>query len=100
MSKGLLNVLGAVQKALIGNVTPNLRAVYLIINSDCDFELIFYYNNNLSEEEEELPSLVDTEFMSDFPSPTFITKFTIKILPQPQVVPNDGFCVYKRYERK
>lgn len=48
-----------------------LRAVFVLIEKENEYKLIFYYHEELSEEEEELASLVDTEFIADFPSPNY-----------------------------
>jgi hypothetical protein len=92
------NVLCSIQGCLLNHVTPNLRAVYIIIKQENEYELIFYYDKKLSEEEEELASLVDTEFIADFPSPYYKTNCIINLLPYPEKIIQDRFCVYKRYE--
>lgn len=99
-SKELAHVFCSIQRALLGMVTPNLRAVYLVVEKESCFNLIFYYDKELSEEERELSSLVDTEFIADFPSPSYTTSCTIKIIPYPNPLPKMGFCVYQRYERR
>lgn len=86
----------SIQVALLGNITPNLRAVSV----ECEenkIKIIFYYQTPPSEEEQELASLADTEFISDFP-PTFNTNFQIIHLPKSQAIPKRGFLVYLRYE--
>lgn len=88
----------SVQRALLGHVTPNLRAVYLKCNAVC-IQLIFYYDDPPSEEEQELADFADTEFIADFPSPDFKTDFKIITLPYPNIFPKDDVCVYKRYEK-
>ena len=93
----LLNVLCSIQRALIGNVTPNLRAVYIHIENET-YGLVFFYDKALSEEEEELSSLADTEFIADFPS-SDKTSCTIEVLPYPKPIPKQGRCVYMRYEK-
>lgn len=93
----LSNVMCSLQRALIGNVTPNLRAVYIRFENEI-YELVFFYDKALSEEEEELASLTDTEFIADFPS-TDKTNCTIEVLPYPKQIPKQGRCVYMRYEK-
>ena len=95
----LLTVLCSVQRALLGAVTPNLRAVYITSEQENSFDLIFYYDKELSEDEEELCSFADTEFIADFPSPTYKTDCTVKIIPYPDKIPRIGRCVYRRYEK-
>jgi hypothetical protein len=91
-------VLGSVRRALIGNVTPNLRAVYVDLEEEL-ITLLFYYNDPLSEDEEELASLTDTEFISDFPSPEYKTDCKVHVIPYPQKIEKKGYCVYRRYEK-
>lgn len=98
-SKLILNVLASIQGALLGFVTPNLRAVEVVIESERFFNITFYYDKEVSEDEEELSSLVETEFISDFPGPTYETRTIIKTLPYPNKIPQNGFLVYKRYEQ-
>jgi hypothetical protein len=97
LTKNIATVLCSVQRALLGKITPNLRAVYVIINDDT-LEVCFYYDQHLSEHEEELASLADTEIIADFPSPFFKTKFDVQTLASPQQIQNNGICVFHRYE--
>ncbi len=98
-STSLVSIFCSVQKALLGNVTPNLRAVYVLVE-DGICGIIFYYDHPLSEDEEELASLADTEFIADFPSPEYKTSCTIEVIPYPTPIPKHGYCVYERYEKK
>lgn len=98
-SKLILNILCSVQRALLEHITSNLRAVDVIIHNTQFFEIVFYYNNEISEDEEELSSLTETEFMSDFPPPDYEIKRTMTILAYPNKIPKNGFFVYKRYEK-
>lgn len=88
---------GSIQRALIDNVTPNLRSVQVDTKNDL-ITLIFFYDEPPSEDELERASLADTEFISDFPSPEYKTDCKIVILPYPEPLPKDSLCVYKRYE--
>lgn len=97
--KMISRVLCSIQGCLRGNVTPNLRAVYVRIIQEYEFELTFYYDLKPSEEEEELASLADTEFISDFPPPECTTHCSVKVLPYPERIKQDGYCVYERYEK-
>lgn len=98
LSEPLSSLLCSIQRALIGNITPNLRAVYASI-TDNTYGIIFYYDQPLSEDEEELASLTDTEFISDFPSPDYKTSYIVEVIPYPKPIPKKGFCVYERYEK-
>lgn len=96
----ILNVLRSVQRSLLGNVTPNLRAVDVIIVDDKNFELIFYYDKEISESEEELPSLTETKVAADFPEPDYHIMGVVRVLPYPANVPQVGFLAYLRHEVK
>jgi hypothetical protein len=98
-SRIILRVLVSLQRALLGYVTPDLRAVEVIIEDEQNFNVFFYYNRELSKDEEELSSLAETKFMMDFPSPDYHVKGILKILPFPNKIPKIGFPVYKRYEK-
>lgn len=94
----LSNVFCSIQRALLGHVTANLRAVYVIVDEESQsYNLFFYYDKPLSEDEAELASLADTEFIADFP---LQTTCTVEVLPYPQRIINKGWCVYERYEPK
>ncbi|MDF2549554.1 MAG: hypothetical protein K0S07_621 [Chlamydiales bacterium] len=94
------DILCSIQRALLGNVTPNLRAVNVKLKGEHAIELIFYYDEQPDEDEEELANLTDTEFMADFPSPEFSTGFKVLTIPYPQKIPDEGRCVYLRFEKK
>jgi hypothetical protein len=98
----ILKVLASLQRALLGFVTQDLRAVDVIFEDEENFTVIFYYNRELSEDEEELSSLAETEFMSDFPPPYFHIERILKILPYPNridKIPHNGFRVYECFEK-
>jgi hypothetical protein len=87
----------SLQVALLGCITPNLRAVSICVTNS-NACLFFYYNTPPSEEEQELASFVDTEFIADFPSPEFKTDYKIITLPYPSPIPKEGMLVFQRYE--
>ncbi len=93
----ILSVLGSVQRALLGRVTPNLRAVHINIDNE-QIILSFYYDKSPSEEEIELSSLADTDFISDFPGPEFKTDCKVLVVPYPQMLPGAQFYAYQRFE--
>jgi hypothetical protein len=95
----ILRVLASLQRALLGYVTLDLRAIGLILEDEQNFNIIFYYNRELSEDEEELSSLAVTKFKLDFPPPDFHIKRILKILPYPNKIPENDFFVYWRYEK-
>lgn len=98
-SNQLLNILCYVQRGMLGYVTPNLRALNVLIKNDTTFELVLYYDNPPSEDEEELASLIDTYVSADLPPPLYDSNYTLKVLPYPNRIPDEGYCAYKRYEK-
>ena len=98
MTNQLLSILCYAQRALLGNITPNLRAIYVLIKNDTSLKLVLYYDNPPSEDEEELASLIDTNIFSDFSPFVYDTGYIVKVLPFPDTIPQEGYCVYRRYE--
>jgi hypothetical protein len=91
------DLLISAQRALLDKVTMNLRSVCILTHND-NIEFRFYYNQPPSEQEEELASLADSEFISDFPSPEYNTRFCQMVIPFPEKIPDVGYCIYQRYE--
>ena len=92
-------ILCSVQCALLDNVTPNLRAVFVKFKDDV-ISLTFFYDKQPSEDEAELASLADTEVIADFPSPEYQVNCQIVIHPYPLKLPKEGKYAYLRYEGK
>lgn len=90
--------LRAIQLSLLGNITPNLRAAYLLLEKEKRLGVNYYYNNPLSEEEEELVSLTETELISLY-SDDYEFDTNVEIISYPKTIPQKGFCVYHRYEK-
>jgi hypothetical protein len=86
----------SVSHALLGRITPNLRAVYITLEDEMAV-LSFYYDKKPTEDEVELASLADTDFISDFPD-DFKSDFRVNTAPYPTAIPNKGFCIYHRAE--
>lgn len=87
----------SIQVALLGSVTPNLRAVF-VEYVDNQGRIFFYFDHPPSEEEVELANIVETEFRSDFPLKGYRVDHTIIHLPNPSTLPRQGTLVYSRYE--
>lgn len=98
-SQNQLSILCYAQRALLGNITPNLRAIYVVIKNDTSFKLVLYYDKPLSEDEEELASLIDTNIFSDFSPFVYDTDYIVKVIPYPNEIPKEGYCVYRRFEK-
>jgi hypothetical protein len=90
------NLICSVSHALLGRVTPNLRAVYITFEDEVTV-LTFYYDKDLTEKESELTNLADTDFICSFPE-DFQSDFRTNIIPFPSRIPNNGLCIYHRFE--
>lgn len=91
------DILCSVQGALLGRVTPNLRAVTIDTKND-EAILYFYYDKSPSEDEQELSSLADTDFIADFPRPEFKTDCKVITLAYPEKIPSADLYADHRFE--
>jgi hypothetical protein len=84
------------QRALLGQVTQNLRAVSVEVHSDT---LIFQavFDNDFSESDRELLSMAATEMLADCPSHFKIEERYIK-LADPEAINNLEHLLFERYE--
>lgn len=87
----------ALQVALLGSVTNNVRAVSTTI-SGTDFIIYFYYDKEPSDEEIDLSEIVSTEVICSFAQAT--AEVVRVVLPEPKKPPQDDdtIWVYFRYE--
>lgn len=89
-------VLLALQQALLGAITANLRAVTVsFTETSIHFEA--YFDGEIDNEERETMSLVETEVMALFPSIHATTHDVIR-LDAPALIPKDRAWVYLRKE--
>lgn len=89
-------VLLSLQRALLGEVTPNLRAVTVAFTGDSiHFEAFF--DGPIGDEEREAMSLVETEVLADFPPEHRVTHQLVR-LDAPTLVPKDRTWAYHRKE--
>lgn len=93
-------VRAALQIALLGAITPNVRLVTVNFKEN-NIDIYFYYDRAPSEEEEELSEVVSTEVMCAFqemPS----TCIHRRVLSFPQRFPqdNDKMWIYQRWEEE
>lgn len=86
----------SIQRALLGRVTPNLRAVVLSV-SDKEIQLRFYFDGSVGDLEIELASEAETEVMADYDSSWSVEAACISADISEQL--NDGgVWVYQRNE--
>ncbi|CDZ81571.1 hypothetical protein BN1013_02107 [Candidatus Rubidus massiliensis] len=85
----------SLQIALLGAVTPNLRAV-IANHKDYNVELYFYYETSPSDDEVDLSDIVETEVYSYFKK-VFVKTYRI-VSPVTEKIPSFGLWVYRRSE--
>lgn len=85
----------ALQVALLGNITPNIRGISANLQENA-LELYFYYEIFPSEEEKDLSEIVVTELYSDFINISInVHRIVLPILDK---IPEIGLRVYSRKE--
>ncbi len=87
----------AVQNALLGNISPNLRAV--LIDVDIEKKILFFfffYDGVVGDKLFDLASVSCTEASSHFPE--YKVKEQIESLNFPEKIPSKGRLVYLREE--
>lgn len=91
----------SLQRALLGNVTPNIRAVIAELSGK-NISLLFYFEGEgegeVDDDDEELVSIIETEIIADFDD-DFTVDTTVQRLDSPQRIKNtNGLLVYLRKE--
>lgn len=87
----------SLQRALLGNVTPNIRAIVVEIE-ETKITLFFYFEGETDDDDEELASVVETEVIADFDE-VYSIDTKVQRLDRPQVIKNNnGVLVYLRKE--
>jgi hypothetical protein len=89
-------VLLAVQNALLGEVSAQLRAV-LVRFSETTVDLDFYFDGDVSEDDQERASVVETEVIAALPETDTISH-TVTRLDHPARIPGGGTLAYHRSE--
>ncbi|WHP32245.1 hypothetical protein QMG90_04745 [Trabulsiella odontotermitis] len=87
----------SLQRALLGNVTPNIRAVVVELKNK-NISLLFYFDGEPNDDDEELVSVVETEVIADFDE-DFVIEAIATRLDYPQPIKNtNGMLVFLRNE--
>jgi hypothetical protein len=89
-------VLLAVQQALLGEVTANLRAV-TVEHGDTWLRLQAFFDREPDEGDVEAMSLVETQLLAHFPESHDVT-VEIATLREPALIPKDRTWAYHRRE--
>lgn len=86
------------QRALLGNVTPNMRSTFVSIDNK-NIQLFFYYDGVFTELDKETASYVETEIIADFDDDFTIESHVERLdFPEPIKIINNGWCIYLRKE--
>ena len=87
----------SLQRALLGNVTSNIRAVIAELSGK-NINLHFYFEGEVGDDDEELVSVIETEIIADFDE-DFTVDTIVQRLDSPQAIKNkNGLLVYLRKE--
>lgn len=86
----------SLQRALLGEVSPNLRAVVFSMTG-LVIDARFYFDGPISQEDEETVSCVETEVLADYEPGYTVTAHCIR-LDFPAPINDDGVWVYLRQE--
>jgi len=89
-------VLLSLQKALLGEVTPNLRAV-TVRHDDASMHFEAFFDGPIGAEEREGMLLVETEVLAELHSRFRVTHALVR-LDAPAPIPKDRAWVYFRKE--
>ena len=90
-------ILLSVQRALLGMVTPSLRAVSATVDSiKNEVSYFFFYDGQITEEQRDLASCVINESSADFFD--YMVNSHIIRLDYPQKIPFQGRVAYLRKE--
>ena len=87
----------SIQRALLGEVMPELRVVAFSINAEAVVDVRFYFDGMISEDAEESASCVETEILADYDPEDTVMIHCIR-LDYPAQVSDDGVWVYRRWE--
>lgn len=96
MDEREMKVLLALQGALLGAVTPNLRGIGVRWD-DTRIHFNCYFHGPISDEDRATMAVVDTEVYAEFPGSHKVTHDVFR-LDFPQWLPRDETPVYRRKE--
>jgi hypothetical protein len=86
----------SIQRALLGMVAANLRAVAFSINDEA-LDIRCYFEGVVGEEEKETMSCVETEILADYESEFSVEVHVLPLDPFEPII-DDGVWVYHRKE--
>jgi hypothetical protein len=95
MSITISSIRCSLQVALLGAITPNLRAINVGVFQN-EFTLYFYYEYQPCDEEIEISEIVASEVMSDFIEASITVKHIV--LQRSKDIPEKGIRVFHKRE--
>ncbi|HRN83058.1 MAG TPA: hypothetical protein PLO26_10420 [Nitrosomonas europaea] len=96
MQEAIIDARLSIQRALLGAVSANLRAVVFSIE-DRQINVRFYFDGLIEESDFESASCVETEILADYQAEDTVTVECIR-LDSPGVISDAGVWVYHRQE--
>lgn len=87
-------------RACLGEIRPNMRQISIQhVKEQNKIILSIYYDKPLTEEEldYDVVGIILAQIISDFPQ-ELEWEEKVVILPYPERIPDEGICVYRRYE--
>lgn len=87
----------SLQRALLGNVTPNIRAVLAELE-DKKISIVFYFDGAVSDGDEGLVSVVETEVMADYDEKYDVEAIIHRLDYPGPIISANGYLVYLRKE--
>ncbi len=96
LQKQFIDARLSIQRALLGEVSPQLRAVVFSI-AERDIDVRFYFDGDISDKDMESASCVETEIIADYEAEDVITVRCIR-LDTPKTIGDSGVWVYQRRE--
>lgn len=85
------------QRALLGNITNNIRAISALLEGD-NITLKFFYDGIISEDDEENASIVETEIIADLDDSSVVHTVVTR-LDYPEPIKSNGILLYLRKEQ-
>jgi|GEM_PF-1274021 len=89
------DIILSVNRALLGEVFPELVAVSCEVESENKFELTFFVDSSLSTSRVENVSCIETEVLADFPS-NFEVSHKIVLSEEASLPAPDAFWIFLR----
>lgn len=88
----------SVMRALLGEITSNVRTVLVRVSSDDEFLIEFYMDGDVSKEFIEAASCIETEVIADFPDEFDISHKVVRLDAPAKIPVGDGILIFLRKE--